>query len=59
MYKFEDIITGTKSHQKLINQLGKLIRKGYQVEYEEYVTNPGRGSSHSGLEVRCRGFATL
>lgn len=58
MYKFEEIITGTKNHKKLIDQLGKLIRKGYQVEYEEYVTQPGKGTLHEGLEVRCRGFAT-
>lgn len=57
MYKFEEIVTGTASHKEIIDQLGKFIRKGYQVEYEEYVTQPGIGTRHEGLEVRCRGFA--
>lgn len=41
MFKFEDVIVGTKGHNLLLDRLGDLSGAGKEVHYEEYVTNPG------------------
>lgn len=72
MFKFEDIIVGTKGHQQLIDRLGDLAGAGKEVNYEEYVISEGKKQTrkvytpmihlepvteHSGREVKCRGYA--
>lgn len=42
MFKFSDIIVGTKDHAHLMRCLGELSAEGKEVNYQEYVTEKGK-----------------